>query len=128
MAARARELETPNLRFFTDVDTAAEWIGEVEVVHSNGAIQYAGDPLKIVTKLCSLSARKMLWYRVFLGSGQKATEVSRLADNGPGRMKLPWKKVSYDRSAIREEKFLAAHEGYRLSARGSDWFKFDLDR
>lgn len=40
MTARASELATDRLRFFTDIDGAAEWLGYVDVMHSNCALQY----------------------------------------------------------------------------------------
>lgn len=124
MVNRASALETQHLRFFSDIDAAASWLGSVEVVHSNGALQYADDPIQTVKRLCALGARKLLWRRLFLGDGGRKTQVSRLEDNGPGKMKTAHKTVSYEHTTIQEDKFLALHVGYRLEERGSDWFNF----
>ena len=88
MVARASEIQTGRLRFFTDIVSAANWLGDIDVMHSNGAIQYAEDPISTLAKLCSLGAKKMLWYRTNLANGrlEKDTQVSRLVDNGPGKI------------------------------------------
>lgn len=124
MVARAREIETPQLKFFTDVRTAMAWLGSVEVVHSNGALQYTPNPLQLVGELCSLGAPRMLWRRLLIGKGGRVRQISRLADNGPGRSSSSRKKVSYDQTPIDERKFLEAHRNYRLINRGVDWFDF----
>ena len=40
MVGRAKELETDKLRFFTNIRAAADWLVSIDVMHSNGAIQY----------------------------------------------------------------------------------------
>jgi putative methyltransferase (TIGR04325 family) len=123
MVARAKALETDRLKFFTDIDSASSWLGSIDVMHSNGALQFAPDPISVVRKLCSLNASRMLWYRLFLGTG-KETQVSMLGDNGPGRLDVARKKVTYEFTRISEPEFLSAHGAYRLEARGDDWFRF----
>jgi putative methyltransferase (TIGR04325 family) len=124
MVARARELETDHLKFFTEISSAADWLGTIEVVHSNGAIQYAPSPLAVVRELCSLRAGRMMWYRLLFGDGPGQIQISRLADNGPGKTKTALKKVAYQQTPIAENDFIAAHVEYSIEARGPDWFKF----
>jgi putative methyltransferase (TIGR04325 family) len=126
MVARAKELETDRLRFFSDIKQAVDWLGTVDVVHSNGALQYVDDPAEKLKQLCSVGAKAMLWYRTALSDGETERELqsSRLGDNGPGRINVKEKTVRYERTKIPERKFLATHEGYRLAERGGDWFKF----
>lgn len=125
MVGRAKELETDQLRFFTDISKAADWLGSVDVMHSNGTLQYTTDPVSTLNQLCSIGARRMLWYRTFLADEQSTeTKVSRLADNGPGQVKAKRKKVSYTATLIPERDFLAAHHAYKLEERGEDWFRF----
>jgi hypothetical protein len=38
MVHRARELSTDRLMFFSDIGMAADWLGNVELMHSNAAI------------------------------------------------------------------------------------------
>lgn len=129
MVARASEFATDRLRFFTSVEEAADWLGPIDVMHSNGALQYTPNPQEVLERLCGLRAKVMLWQRVLL-SGSSAVErtvqTSNLIDNGPGgapstvRNKL----VRYERTSIPESKFLAAHEGYILANRAGDSFRF----
>jgi putative methyltransferase (TIGR04325 family) len=123
MVNRAKILETYHLKFFTDIDAATAWLGHIDAVHSNGAIQYTPEPLATVRKLASIGARRMLWFRLFLGEGTE-TQISRLQDNGPGHIEIARKKVAYDFTRVSRSDFLAAHEGYRVVAGGVDWFKF----
>jgi putative methyltransferase (TIGR04325 family) len=76
MVKRAAELATDKLQFFTSIDAAADWLGPVDVMHSNGALQY--------TQLCGLGAQTMVWDRVYLGERETEIQVSHLANNGPG--------------------------------------------
>lgn len=124
MVARATELETQQLKFFTSIEAAAKWLDKIEIVHSNGALQYAPDPIGSVKSLCALAAPKMLWYRLLMGTGETRTQISRLADNGPGYLPSPRKKVAYDQTPIDVTAFLEAHSEYKLAESGADWFKF----
>lgn len=126
MVQRARELETANLRFFSDIDDAAAWLGPIDVMHSNGALQYAPDPEQKLKKLCGLRATTMLWYRVIFSAGgsERETQSSLLGDNGPGLLEVRRKRVLYDRTRIPEDGFLLAHGDYELLNRGDDWFRF----
>jgi putative methyltransferase (TIGR04325 family) len=123
MVIRARELETEKLKFFRSVDAAVEWLGQIDVMHSNGAIQYTPQPLTTLQELCNLNAGRMLWYRLFLGDGTES-QVSRLRDNGPGTLKVDRKTVVYKFTRIPRDTFLAAHANYSLRATGDDWFDF----
>lgn len=127
MVAKASEIQTGRLKFFTDIGSAANWLGDIDVMHSNGAIQYAQDPISTLAELCSLGAKKMLWYRTNLATDrlEKDTQVSRLADNGPGTIGGIRKKfVSVTVTRIPEASFLDHHREYRLDERGENWFRF----
>lgn len=126
MVTRAKELETQQLKFFTDIGAAAAWLGSVDVMHSNGAVQYTTNPGDVIRELCALRAERMIWLRLFVGIGERVTQVSRLDDNGPGRIWTTRKNVAYERTAISEAEFLDAHSDYKLTERGSDWFKFSI--
>lgn len=126
MVNRATELSTDRLRFFSNVPDAAAWLGDIDVMHSNGALQYLPEPLSTLRELCGLQARVMLWKRVFLSDrAQAEAQASRLVDNGPGKISgIRDKVVTYTRTAISETAFLAAHEDYRLEDRAADAFRF----
>ncbi|WP_144031657.1 methyltransferase domain-containing protein [Bradyrhizobium cosmicum] len=124
MVYRASELATDQLMFFDDVEKAADWLGSIDLIHSNGAIQYVDDPIGTVKALCAAArAAKMVWYRVPISDGAAKAEVqtSLLSDNGPGQMPTAKDKlVKYERHWISESAFVAAHEGYCSTEQGPD--------
>jgi len=123
MVYRASELATDQLMFFDDIEKAADWLGSIDLMHSNGAIQYVNDPIGTVKALCAARAAKMVWYRVPISDGAAKAEVqtSLLSDNGPGQMPTAKDKlVKYERHWISESAFVAAHEGYCSTEQGPD--------
>ena len=123
MVRRAKELSTDCLMFFERVDEAAAWLGSVDLVHSNGAIQYVPDASKTIRDLCSVRPTTMVWHRVPISDGKPRREVqtSYLSDNGPGlSLASKEKLVTYERCWISEQDFVQAHEGYRILERGPD--------
>jgi putative methyltransferase (TIGR04325 family) len=128
MVARAADLATDRLRFFDNVEAARDWLGQIDVMHSNGAVQYTPDPLKTVQSLCAVGAERLIWHRVALSGTlvERKLQSSLLSDNGPGKAPpgLANKTVKYTVTATPEAAFLAAHSGYELTERGTDWFKF----
>jgi len=129
MVARAKELETNQLRFFTSIDDAANWLGSIDMVYSNGALQYTPNPEAILRTLIDLRASMLLWRRTVLAT-ERETELqaSRLADNGPGRIAAANKIVSYPAIRMAERDFLAAHSGYKLYERSGFDFRFIRER
>lgn len=129
MIQRATEFSSDKLRFFSDITEAADWLGRIDVMHSNSALQYTPDPEETLAQLCALRAKKMLWLRLSLSESSVEREIqsSLLGDNGPGSLAgLKEKTVRYVRTKIPERKFLDAHGDYTLSERGTDWFTFVL--
>jgi hypothetical protein len=124
MVRRARELATNRLMFFSDIEEAADWLNDVELMHSNGAIQYVPDAIKTVRSLCATRPATMVWKRVpVIDGGAQGPEVqtSFLSDNGPGSLPtVSDKVVRYERHRIPVQAFLAAHEGYGMIERSSD--------
>ncbi len=131
MARRAAELSTESLQFFTGIDAAVSWLGSVDVMHSNGAIQYTPDPEATVRALCAVRARIMLWKRLTLSTAsvESRMQVTRLVDNGPGIIPgtTDVKDVAYRETSIPEAIFLACHQGYRLTEREGGNFRFERD-
>ncbi len=125
MVQRAKELATEQLQFFTSIKAAADWLGEIDLMHSNGALQYTQDPEAVLNDLVSLRAKVMLWKRVSLSASKKVgLQTSRLVDNGPGRVNIKNKLVTYTVTQISEKDFLAAHLGYRLVEQRDSSFRF----
>jgi hypothetical protein len=130
MLERAKELATDKLQFFTDISEAQRWLGTIDVMHSNSALQYTPEPEDTLNRLCSLRAKRMIWDRITLSKAniERELQSSLLGDNGPGSLAgLREKTVRYTRTKIPEQTFLDAHSGYVLDERGADWFRFELD-
>ena len=126
---RAKEIASERLQFFVDVAAARDWLREVDVMHSNGAIQYTRDPIQTLKELCSVSAKRMIWRRLFLSDiKREETQSSFLGDNGPGALEIVEKTVQYQRTSVSEREFLSAHNNYILEDRGRDWFRFQITR
>ncbi|OKO68557.1 hypothetical protein AC629_42025 [Bradyrhizobium sp. NAS80.1] len=129
MVRQATQLETDRLRFFETIEAAAAWLGGIDLMHSNGAVQYTPNPLEMVRQLANVGATRMQWKRLFF-SDQAISERQRsmLVENGPrpkGKpLRLSTKAVTYDRKSFSRPEFEAAHSGYRVEASGSDWFSF----
>jgi putative methyltransferase (TIGR04325 family) len=125
MVERAKEFSTHRIRFFTTISDAANWLGQIDLMHSNAALQYTPSPEGTTRKLCELGAKQMIWRRLFLSDEpRREVQSSFLGDNGPGYAPVKEKIVRYERTAIREDDFLTAHADYALVARGQDWFTF----
>jgi putative methyltransferase (TIGR04325 family) len=128
MVAQGSKLATDKVRFVTHITSAAEWLGPIEVMHSNGALQYVPHPMQTLSSLCRLGANMMLWHRMYLSHDgiETETQSSQLIDNGPGQAPLSTKNkvVRYTRTSIPESAFIDAHEGYRLEHSGNGSFKF----
>lgn len=133
MVQRAIELATDRLMFFERIEQAADWLGAVDLVHSNGAIQYVPDALATVRALCSVRPTLLAWYRVPL-SEEARSEIQRsyLSDNGPAMLLTSNEKlVQYERHWIPEQAFIEAHKGFHIAERtpdpaerGTQHFKF----
>lgn len=122
MVRRARELATDRLMFFDRIEEAADWLGGVDLVHSNGAIQYVPDPLETVKALCSVRPAMLAWHRVPISDEiRREVQTSYLSDNGPGEARASKEKlVRYERTWISEQAFIGAHDGFRLTEQSSD--------
>jgi hypothetical protein len=129
MIKRATELATDQLQFFTDISEAQAWLGPIDVMHSNSALQYTPEPQVTLKRLCDLRAKRMTWERVTLSKAniERELQSSLLGDNGPGSLAgLREETVKYIRTKIPERTFLDAHYDYDLTQRGPDWFRFSI--
>ena len=122
MVQRAKELGTDRLMFFECVEEAAAWLGDVDLVHSNGAIQYVPEALETVRTLCSVQPATLAWYRVPISEkARREVQTSYLSDNGPGMSLVSKEKlVRYERNWISEQAFIEAHGDFRLIEQGPD--------
>ena len=74
-AALGKAFETEELRFFDTVDAARLWLGGVDVVHSNGALQYHPIPEAALESLVSLSAPQVVLLRCVLSRDARAIRI-----------------------------------------------------
>jgi hypothetical protein len=131
MVARASELATDRLRFFTSLDSAVQWLGRLDLIYSCGALQYTQDPFSTLRAICALRAPTILWDRMMLSNRGVDREVqeSYLNDNGPPGAAVEREKiVRYVRTRIPRSDFLAAHHDYDLIGSGDQRFLFTLKR
>lgn len=135
MVERAKALQTDRLCFFTSIKAAAAWLGDVEVMHSDGALQYANPaPQAVLRDLCAAGAHRMMWRRLALSPGAdfiRTVETCRLEDNGPlgttiGSVRAAL--VHVYKTEIPEKVFRNAHHaaGYRLLHRDGGNFTFEM--
>lgn len=135
MAKAAASHANEELQFFADATSALDWLGGLDLFHSNSAIHYVPEPEPMVERLVRLKAPVMLWARIFLGDRrEKLLQKSRLADNGPGPLPpgIRDREVTYPATRLARRDFLAVHEkmGYRLvwQGRETNSFLFMLPR
>jgi putative methyltransferase (TIGR04325 family) len=129
---RASALASDRLRFFTSVEEAAGWLGAPDLIHSDGALHYAPDPMSALRSLCAVAATEMLWKRTFLsatGRTEVEEQISRLDENGPRvagerGLTVSRKLVRYRVTRIPEAAFLAMHSAYELIERSDSNFHF----
>lgn len=130
MVERAKQLSTDKLQFFTSIRSAADWLGHVDLVYSDGALHYTPNPSEILAELCALGAANMRWRRTWLSKldeVESGIQYSILEDNGPGSIEgVARKRVACPFIKMPESEFLSAHQDYCLTSRGLDWFKFRL--
>jgi putative methyltransferase (TIGR04325 family) len=88
MAERAVKLAQGRFEVFTEVGVAARSLGEIDIVHASGAVQYVPGPLATLKTLVTLRARYFLLARFPCWTGQEAVSVQTafLAENGIGPM------------------------------------------
>jgi putative methyltransferase (TIGR04325 family) len=122
MVLRAKELGTDRLKFFERIEEAADWLGNVDLIHLNGAIQYVPDAIETIRALCSVRPTATAWHRVPISDdARREVQTSYLSDNGKGcRSASKEKLVRYQRNWIPEQAFIEAHEGLRITERSPD--------
>ena len=134
MVARAAALTSDKLRFFASVQDAADWLGPIDLMHSDGALHYSPDPVAALRRLCAVGAKEMLWKRTFLSQTDRTEvedQVSRLDENGPRvaserGLTVSRKLVRYRTTRMPQAAFLAMHSAYELVERSESNFRFAM--
>jgi putative methyltransferase (TIGR04325 family) len=96
MCEKAQKLTNKNLRFFNEIDDAANEIGDIDLVITSSALQYCNDPLFYLQQLINLNAPYLFISRTpFIASNFPkkiiAIQSSYLASNGPGPLPSKYK-------------------------------------
>jgi putative methyltransferase (TIGR04325 family) len=125
MVKRAKSLETGSLKFFRDIGSATDWLGEVELVNSNSALQYVANPLQTVRELLELRPKVALWERLMLSNDQTCPDRQRsmLFDHGPGAVPAGFRNraVVQDITRLSRADFLSSHGAkYKLRCTAED--------
>ena len=85
VAAMGKVLETDNLKFFSSIKAASEWLGEVDLLYSNSAIQYTVDPAVTLKDLLDVRPREVMLVRCAIGEcASLEWQESFLSSNGVG--------------------------------------------
>lgn len=127
MVAVAADLSSECLQFFDTIESAAAWLGGVDLLHSNGAVNYIDEPERTLDELLSLRASTVTWTRVLLGEDRRIEEhIAPLSAHGPGPtlQSRDDRQIMYRSVRLVEQEFIAAHAGYDLRWRGADAFIF----
>lgn len=85
MVERAKKFETDALKFFVSPEAAYAWLGNVDLLHSNGVLQYLDQPEIMLKRLIALRPQYILWMRMLLGEGQHIKkQIAPLSAHGTG--------------------------------------------
>ena len=106
MVQAAALLDIPNLKFFDSVESAGNWLGRIDVVHSSSALQYSPSPLTTLSSMVRLGAPYLLFEKTVISEGPREVKISQLSFlrdnvNKARRKALPkFSVVSYPLSAM----------------------------
>lgn len=127
MVARSSVLATNHLRFFTDIGEAAAWLGSIDLMHCDGALQYTPNPEQALHDLCAIRAARNFWTRMLFSENRYPTiQHTTLGENGPGAPHPDRTAVQYVRTPISMTRFLTQHSVFhKLVGASEDWFLFE---
>lgn len=121
MVNQGKSLQTDELNFYTDVDSARQDMGHVDMIFSSGALQYVRNPYQSLQKLLECDAKYIFLTRWGLSNSNKdlfTVQASTLSMNGIGPLPegIKDKTLKYPVTIVRKEVvedfFLTRH--YRI--------------
>lgn len=90
MVKRAREIETDELKFYDDLAAAQTAIGQIDLLHSSGTLQFVPLPYETLEMLLNCNARVLMLQRLALTTGiQELITVQRTRFRAHGYGPLP---------------------------------------
>jgi putative methyltransferase (TIGR04325 family) len=118
MAQRGRELAQGRFEVFTDIATAADRIGRIDLVFVSSALSYVTDPLGTLKALLSLHPRHFALARfpVWGGAQVVGLQTSLLSHNGIGPMpaNMPDRQMTYPVTFANFDDVMRAFDDYEL--------------
>jgi putative methyltransferase (TIGR04325 family) len=120
------ELATDELRFFTSIGSAMDWLGAADVVHASGSLQYTPDPKAVLSSLVALRAPSLAITRTAISLGAECVTSQRFwlrdTDPVPGLPRgVSDRMLISTRIFMAQRDFIAAVEPfYRIVAHGLD--------
>jgi len=127
LAERAKRFETKNLRFFSSPEEANDWLGGLDLLHSNGTLPYLDDPEAMLARLLKFQPGSILWARLPLGETRAVkTQVAPLSSHGPGAVPEGFKDrwITHNIISMKRDSFVAAHADYHMIWGSADSFLF----
>ena len=121
-AAMGRAFESDTFRFFDDIVIAQEWLGRVDVVHSNSALQYVPLPEETLDRLLDINSSHLALLRCSLSCCGRAVQVQEsmlsMQYIGPLPAGVSDRAILYPHTSIAQDVFEAkvAASGYTLIA------------
>ena len=85
IAELAAPIVNDELQFFTSIDAARDWLGEIDLVHASGSLQCTPDPKAVLSALVGLRPPYLAVTRMAVALGRECVtiQVSHLSGNGP---------------------------------------------
>jgi len=126
MVKNAKQFENEELYFFSEIVDAKNFLGEVNILHTSGALQCVDNPVKYLRNLLALNAQWIYFGRVGLNQNTNTTitiHKSKLSWNGVGPLPKGYqdKWVTYPFTFIPEQVFLSEiQKKYNISFKCED--------
>jgi len=82
IASLGAQVANDELKFFTSIDTALEWLGGVDLVHASGSIQYTPNPRAMLSALVGLRAPNLAVTRTAVALGPECVTIETFLLSG----------------------------------------------
>src|SRR5262245_8375872 len=126
VASLGAEVANDELRFFTSIDAAVQWLGEADIVHASGCLQYTPAPRAMLSSFVWLRAPSLAILRTAIGLRRECITIQSfpLSSSDP-IFGLPEgvedRVMKFPRVFMAQQDFVAGVEPfYRIVARSRD--------
>jgi putative methyltransferase (TIGR04325 family) len=129
MMKYASGIENENLKLFSSPEAAADWLGGIDLLHSNGVLQYLDRPEEMLRRLLEFRPMWAIWSRLLMGSDAEVQmQVAPLSAHGPGPCPpgIVDREITHKTTVMNRAEFWAAHsDNYRTVWRSADSALFE---